>query len=258
MFLTTEGLVLRETEYRDSDKLLTVLTRDNGKMTLKARGVRTGRSKLKSACQLLTYSEFTVNDAFHGYYAITEAEPRQMFSKIRSDLELLSLASYFAQVTECISQEDAASPELLSLTLNCLYALSEWNLPQAMVKAAFELRIACIAGYEPELTCCAICGSQTPDRFNVTQGVLQCTACRSADFEGLRLPLTPAILEAMRYLTAAPLRRLLSFRLSEQTAMALSSITETYLMTQLERGFSTLDFYKSILPIQEYPYDDIN
>ena len=119
MYKTFEGLVLRETEYRDTDKLLTVLTRDAGKITLKARGVRSNRSKLKGACQILTYSEFTVNDAFHGQYSIMEATSKQMFPGLRSDLELLSLASYFAQVAECVCQEDFSTPELLSLTLNC-------------------------------------------------------------------------------------------------------------------------------------------
>ncbi len=179
MYKTFEGLVLRETEYRDTDKLLTVLTRDAGKITLKARGVRSNRSKLKGACQILTYSEFTVNDAFHGQYSIMEATAKQMFPGLRSDLELLSLASYFAQVAECVCQEDFSTPELLSLTLNCLYALGTLHLPQQQVKAAFELRVACLSGYEPELAGCAVCGAPNPDRFNVSQGVLQCAGCRT-------------------------------------------------------------------------------
>lgn len=252
MFLTTEALVLREIDYKDTDKLLTVLTKDNGKMTFKARGLRSGKSRLKSACQLLSYSEFTVNDSFRsGYYTITEAEPKQMFLPLRSDLELLSLGSYFAQVVECLSQEDCVNPELLSLTLNCLYALSALRMPQGMVKAAFEFRIACLAGYAPNLDGCAICGAQAPDRFNVSQGVLQCTACRSADLPGLRLPVSPGTLDAMRYLSQCLIKKLLSFQAGGKALRELSEASETYLMTQLERGFSTLDFYKSILQENE-------
>ena len=58
-------------------------------------------------------------------------------------------------------------------------------------------------------------------------------------------------LSAMRYLTSCPLPRLLAFQLSASALQELSNLTEVYLMTQLERGFSTLDFYKSILPQQE-------
>ena len=60
MYLKTQGLVLREVAYKDADKLLTVLTRDYGKMTLKARGVRRAGSPLKAPCQLLARGEFTI------------------------------------------------------------------------------------------------------------------------------------------------------------------------------------------------------
>ena len=60
MYLKTQGLVLREVAYKDTDKLLTVLTRDYGKMTLKARGVRRSGSPLKASCQLLACGEFTI------------------------------------------------------------------------------------------------------------------------------------------------------------------------------------------------------
>ena len=63
MYLKTQGLVLRVTEYRDSDAILSVLTREQGLMTFKARGVRSRRSQIKSACQLLTFSAFTVSES---------------------------------------------------------------------------------------------------------------------------------------------------------------------------------------------------
>ena len=85
MYEKTEGIVLRETEYKDADKLLTVLTREHGKITVKARGVKSGRSRSKAACQLLTYSEFTLLEK-QGRYVITEAVPKEMFSELRTDI----------------------------------------------------------------------------------------------------------------------------------------------------------------------------
>ena len=70
-YLTTRGLVLRTTEYKETDRILTVLSADRGLLTMKARGVRSNRSKLKGACQLLTYAEFTVGEA-HGFSSITD------------------------------------------------------------------------------------------------------------------------------------------------------------------------------------------
>ena len=243
MYLTTRGLVLRATEYKETDRILTVLTAEDGLLTLKARGVRSNRSKLKGACQLLTYAEFTVNEA-RGFRFISEATAIEMFAGLRNDIVLLALSSYFAQLAEVLSQEDAASPALLSLILNALYALSKLQKPPRLVKAATELRLAAIAGYQPELSGCCVCGSPEPDRFCIAEGTLECAACRSGD--GVRMPLSPASLAAMRYILSCPEKKLFSFSISGAAEKELCDAAESYLLTQLERSFYTLDFYKSL------------
>lgn len=244
MFLKTDGLVVRQVNYKDNDQILTVLTKEHGLMTLKARGVRSRSSRLKGACQLLAYSEFTVFEN-RGFHTIDEANAIQMFPELRTDIELLSLASYFAQVAEVLSQEDMPNPELLSLTLNAFYALCRRLCTPELVKAAFELRAACLGGYTPELSGCAICGNPEPDRFDVRGGILCCASCSAG--EGLRLPVSPGSLAAMRYLVSCDAKRLFSFRLEGRAVKELCDLAETYLQTQLERGFYTLDFYKSLL-----------
>ncbi len=244
MFLKTDGLVVRQVNYKDNDQILTVLTKEHGLMTLKARGVRSRSSRLKGACQLLAYSEFTVFEN-RGFHTIDEANAIQMFPELRADIELLSLASYFAQVAEVLSQEDMPNPELLSLTLNALYALCRRLCTPELVKAAFELRAACLGGYTPELSGCAVCGDPEPDRFDVRGGILCCASCSAG--EGLRLPVSPGSLAAMRYLVSCDAKRLFSFRLEGRAVKELCDLAETYLQTQLERGFYTLDFYKSLL-----------
>lgn len=245
MYFKTEGLVLRETEYKDADKLLTVLSKDRGKLTLRARGVRSRSSRLKSGCQLLAYSEFTVFEN-KGQMLVDEAVPMNLFLPLRSDIELLSLASYFAQVAEVLSQEDSPDAELLSLCLNAMYALSEMKKPPELVKSVFELRAACQTGYSPMLEGCSVCGCSEPDRFAVSAGVLQCAGCLSGEETGLRLPIHSGALAALRYICTCPMKRLFSFQLGEESMKELSGIAETYLLSQLERGFFTLDFYKSL------------
>ncbi len=245
MYEKTEGIVLREIEYKDSDKLLTVLTKDFGKITVRGRGIKSGRSKSKASGQLLAFSEFSLYER-QGKYTLTETTVKEMFPELREDIELLSLASYFAQVTETVAQENDPAPELLSLLLNSLYALSRLKKPQIMVKAVFELRLACIIGFLPDLRGCAVCGKENPDRFNVSQGVLQCASCRNQDLEGIRLPLSEGTLEALRYICCCDSKKLFSFALSEENLCQLSQLTESYLTLRLERGFYTLDFYKSL------------
>ena len=245
MYLTIQGIVLRVTDYNDRDALLTLLTRRHGKLTAKARGLRRKNSPLTAPCQLLAYGEFTLFE-YRGQYTINEASSIELFTPLRRELTKLSLGTYFAQASEVLSQEDLPNPELQSLLLNCLYALSRLNLPEKLVKAVFELRSACLSGYTPDLFGCHICGSQDPDRFDLSAGQLECRNCRSRDSGGIRMPVTPPLLEAMRYICLCDPKRLFSFQVGEETLDAFSKLTEAYLTTQLERGFSTLDFYKSL------------
>ena len=105
MYLTVRALVLRVTTYNDTDVLLTVLTADHGKLTLKARGLRRKNSPLVAPCQMLAYSEFTLFE-YRGMFTINEAHTIDLFPNLRKDLPKLSLASYFAQVAEVIGEKE--------------------------------------------------------------------------------------------------------------------------------------------------------
>ena len=246
MYLTIQGIVLRVTDYNDRDALLTVLSRNHGKLTVKARGLRRKNSPLIASSQLLAFAEFTLFE-YRSQYTINEAHSIELFQGLRRDLTKLSLGTYFAQVAELISQEDLPNPELQSLVLNCLYALDKLEISQELIKAVFELRCACLAGYTPDLYGCHVCGSQSPDVFDLSSGHLECKTCRSQLSMGIRLPVTPALLDAMRYICFCEPKKLFSFRVGTDTLKMLSDLTEAYLLTQLEQGFSTLDFYKSLL-----------
>ena len=245
MYLTIQAIVLRVTDYNDRDALLTVLTRNHGKLTVKARGLRRKNSPLIAPCQLLAYGEFTLFE-YKGQYTINEAHSIELFQNLRRDLGKLSLGTYFAQVADVLSQEDLPNPELQSLLLNCLFALSKLNEPERKIKAVFELRGATLAGYMPDLFGCHVCGSQNPDKFDISEGLMECTRCRNMG-GGIRMPVTPGVLEAMRYICLCEPKKLLSFQIGPENLEKLCNLTEAYLTTQLERGFTTLDFYKSLM-----------
>ena len=245
MYLTIKGLVLRVTDYNDRDALLTLLTARHGKLTVKARGLRRKNSPLIAPCQLLAYAEFTLFE-YRGMYTINEAHSIELFQGLRRDLGKLSLGTYFAQASEVLSQEDMPNSELQSLVLNCLYALDKLGKSEEMVKAVFELRAASIAGFTPDLFGCHICGSQEATLLDLAGGALLCEKCRGGA-EGIRLPVSASVLDAMRYIIYCEMKKLFSFDVGAESMRQLSGITEAYLTTQLERGFSALDFYKSLL-----------
>lgn len=247
MHLTAKGLVLREVNYKESDKILTVLTAEEGKLTVSARGCRKKGSAIAAASQLLVWSEFTLYE-YQGRWAVKEAITERRFDAVRTDLDKLSLASYFAEVTETLAEEGQAEPELLSLTLNSLHALEKLSLPTALIKTAFEWKAMALAGYEPMAEACAVCGCPEPEepRINLSAGVIHCAACREGAGDGISMPLTNAALTALRHFIWGDPKKLFSVSIDQTSLRRLGDASEAYLMTQLERGFRTLDFYKSI------------
>lgn len=247
MHTITRGIVLRETAYKDADKILTVLTADHGKLTVKARGCRRKGSHLAAAAQLLVWSELTLFQ-HRDYYTVNQAQSLEQFWQVKSDVDKLALGSYFAEVADCVATENEPDPALLSLLLNSLYALDKLEKSPALVKAAFELRVMELSGFAPLAEGCAVCGAEEPKdpALNLSQGLLHCAGCRHGVSGGLSLPLRPAALAALRYVLYGSEKRLFSFSLDEESLVQLGQVSEAYLMTQLERGFRTLDFYKGL------------
>lgn len=241
----TSGIVLRATDTKETDKILTVLTPDRGKLAVIARGARRKNSRLAASCQLLAYSEMTIYR--HGNWCyLDEAGTIELFDGVRQDFERLSLASYFAELTEWLTDSDSPSPEVLSLLLNALYALGTLQKDPQLVKPAFEMRLMALSGFEPLADSCAVCGRAEPTHpmLDVTQGVVHCAACKQIG--GLSLPLSYSALAALRHVLYGNPKRLYSFTLDKLPLHQLDHVSEAFIAAQLERSFRTLDYYKSI------------
>ena len=171
MHMRTKALVLRETAYKESDKILTLLTQEAGKLTASARGCRKKGSAIAAGCQLLVWSDLVLYE-YRGRWTVQEVAVEREFRGMRQDLVKFALGCYGAEVTELLAVEGVPNPELLSLLLNSLHALDRLQRPPALIKAAFELRALCLAGYEPMLDGCAVCGREPPEepRFHLREG----------------------------------------------------------------------------------------
>lgn len=246
MFKTTRGLVLREVRYKEADRILTVLTEDMGKMTVKARGALRKSSKTAAATQFLAFSELTMLER-SGYWTVSEGSTIEEFKGLRGDIAALSLASYFAECTEALSDEGNPDPLILQLVLNCLFALANGMYSQEHIKAAFEMRLMSLAGYEPNLLSCCVCGAPEPEeaRFSPRNGIVCCRKCSRAELQA-SYDLCPDSLKALRYIVYAPARKMLSFSLEGGALAKVSKAAEAYLLTQTERKFSTLDYWRQI------------
>ena len=246
MYKTTKALVLREVRYKEADKILTVLTESDGKMTVKARGAARKSCKYSAAAQMLCFSELTLFGNA-GKWSLNEAETIEQFLPLRGDIEALALGSYFAEMLEATADEDSPNPELLQLGLNCLYALSRNLFRPEQIKAVFELKLMCLSGFEPQLDGCRTCGAPEPEDpvFSLNGGCIHCRSCPPGT-AGVSLPLCRETLDAMRYIIDAEPKRICSFHIPEQALQQLGDVCEAYAAVQLERGFGALDYWKTL------------
>lgn len=246
MFRTTRGLVLREVRYKEADRILTVLTESDGRMTVKARGALRKSSRTAAATQLLCWSEMTLFQN-KGRWTVNEASTIEEFKGLREDIAALALAGYFAECLEALTEEDVPDPPVLQLGLNSLYALANRLFPPERIKAAFEARLMCLAGYEPDLTTCAVCGAENPTEplFSIENGVICCKNCRAAGF-GESVRVTSGALEGLRYFCSADAKRLFSAVVEGEDAETLFNATERYFLRKAERKFGALDYWKKV------------
>lgn len=246
MHLTTTGLVLREVRYKEADRILTVLTADQGKLTVKARGALRKGSRIGAASQPLCYSEFTMFGN-RGRWTADEGVSLEQFLGLREDIAQLALGAYFAELLDTVCPEDVPVPRTLSLALNALYALSHGIYGAEHVKAVFELQLLCLEGFLPEVEACGVCGKVAVDEpmFSPVSGLVHCRDCGSV-VPGGSVPLDREALDAMRYIAAAEPKKAFSFVIPEESEMRLGKACESFVRQQLDRNFYSLDYWKSV------------
>ena len=226
--------------------MLTVLTEGRGKLPVRARGaLRRGRS-LAAACQVLTYSEFTLFTN-RGRNTADDGTALEQFLGLREDISRLALGTYFAEVLDTVCAEEVPDTPLLRLALNALYALSRGLYDQGHIKAVFETRLLLLSGLGPVTECCAGCGRTEPEDpvLLPRAGEVRCRACAAG--RGTALPLDAASMAALRHISTAPARKEFSFSLTPRAAENLRHACESTLLAQLDRPFPSLTYYKKTL-----------
>ena len=257
MLIEVKGLVLKTADIGESDRLVTLFTKELGNVSALAKGARSLKSRHMAAAQQFCYASFVLykkNDRFW----VKEVSLIESFFGLRSSIECFSLAGY---IVEVLSDVTTATPEedLLRLALNSLYALANGKYSHDKIKAAFEIRALAMIGYMPDILACRDCGMREGNFFfDIMAGNIQCYGCRDKEIaENAMVEDDPAYRRIVRILSEgaktalgsciyAPLERLFSFNIPDEDMKLFSSAAEDYLVNQLERSFKSLDFYKEV------------
>ncbi|MBR2343091.1 MAG: DNA repair protein RecO [Clostridia bacterium] len=256
MVKEVRGLVVRTVDIKESDRLVVIYTEEEGIVTALARSARSIKSRKLSSTMQFCYGSYVLFGEGDKLY-IREASLIESFFDIRSSIEGLALAGYVAEVLTEVGTTEG-DRELLRVSLNTLYAIGQGKHELDKIKAAFEIRVAAILGFMPEVMECHSCGRREGDFFlDVMAGAVECADCRrlrSARHEPMTdpheshivAPLSEGAKTALAYCIYSPPEKLLSFSVEGDDLRLFSRAAEKYLLNHLERGFKTLDFYNEV------------
>lgn len=239
-------IVLRTADYRDNDKMLTLFSRETGKIDSLSRGCKKGTSSLLSCSEIFTCGMYSYYIR-QGKYYISQCEIVDSFYTLREDVERFSMAAYIAEASEKAINHDESNERLFSLIANCLYALKTGSA-NLQVLIFFMVKFVDIAGYRPNIYSCVICGKKTlktGNNFSCREGGVVCLGC-SKDLKVYK-PITADAIRAIHEITTMPAKSALLFKKDGSVLQELFQLFLVYIENKLEKRLTSAEFLKRVL-----------
>lgn len=228
--IKTKGIVLTEANYSETDKILTILTYDLGKVSCIAKGARRNQSRFLASSQMFAFSDFILFKGNGELYHINSAELIDSFYSLRYNLDKLDVAMECAKFVKDNTYENQNSFNILKLIINTLYIMTASEKDLRQIKNVFYIKFLSMLGYAPNVKQCGICGGkQELTAFSIKRKTVLCSECRNKDdidiSVGLRLTL--------EYIIHSKLKDIFSFEVNEEVLKELELIRKLYVEAAL-------------------------
>lgn len=190
MIYRTHGVVLRSIKLGEADRIVTLCTRERGKVRAVAKGVRKTSSKFGGRLEPISH---VVLQCYEGREldTITQAETIDAFRQTREDLDRLRRAISMLEAVDSVVQEDHPNPSLYQMLVSALRALDAQDSP--LIVAAFYWKLLRLEGLSPMLDRCVSCGDADQlVAFDLNQGGVLCRSCRTG------MAISPDALDLLR------------------------------------------------------------
>jgi len=246
--LKTQGLVLKYTDINEADRILTILTRDKGKIKAVSKGCRRPRSSLLPSSELFAFSDFILYKGT-SFYHISSGEIRESFYDIRNDLLKLSYAVYFAELADTVTDEDIPSEKLFIILSKTLYYLSRNEIPIGILSCGYQLKLMDLSGFRPQIKKCVNCGREDNlQKFSIKLGGALCNLCFEHDKSAIKV--SAGTLETIGYLLSTPISRLNTIKIDNTIFIEIDKITVDFVQNHLDKRFKSMDFINSIKSLE--------
>ena len=243
--IVLDAVVIRGHDYGEADRIITLFSEQQGKVSVFARGVRKPTSKNRAACQLFSQGKFALKLG-RGLPNLSQAQSENSFAGLWQDLDKIAYASYFAELIDRTLPEGRSYQDIYILLLTVLTILELSDEPETVARL-FELRFLAYLGYTPHLESCIACnrglsGGQfilVPER-----GGVLCQSCQNIYQEVL---LSVGSIRNMQQLLKMDLRKIFNLKINLQSKQEIDAALENYLKYYLENGSKARKMLKELL-----------
>jgi DNA repair protein RecO (recombination protein O) len=230
-----EAIVLKTIDFGEADRILTLLTRHFGKVSVVAKGIRKPTSRLAGHAEPLTHAMYHLARG-RNLDVLTGAESRTLYRALREDLNGIAAGWYVAELADRFALERSPSAPLFDLVENALRYLSAGYAP-ALVCRWFDLHLLDRTGFRPELGRCVQCGAPPTEVTNVwivEAGGLVCATCAPGQIHG-PAALTVRALKSLRYLLVSNFEGASLLRVDDVLAAELERHLRSFLQYVIDR-----------------------
>lgn len=246
-----EGIVIKEIRYKDTSKILTIYTRNSGKVSAMAKGAYKAKSKLMAGTQLFSHNEYQLNQGRNFYY-VNQADIVESFYSIRENINRMMYGSYILELIDLSTMAEEDNENLFLLLEKGLTVLSKLDEKFLEFILAYELKYISFLGYRPVLDRCTVCSKSnfTKFKFSIGQGGIICSECyfRESYCEYMDLNMY----RAMRTLLYKPLDEIHLLEFPKGTTFKLHEIMVKYILDKIDRKrFNSLKMLKTMENIEE-------
>jgi DNA repair protein RecO (recombination protein O) len=241
-----DSIVLKHRDYGEADRILTLFTRQKGKLSAIAKGVRKVRSQKGGHLEPFTHASLLLATG-RNWYLVSQAEAQDMYTNLTGNLELLGYASYLVELVDRFTYEEEESPRIFKLLKNSLARLNEREHPSQLVVRYFEVRLLDVLGYRPELKNCVVTGEEILPQNQYFSAALGGVVSPEASktLSGV-VPVSVEALKYLRHFQRSSFADAILARPEDQTYHELEILMQHYLTYTLERGLNTPSFLRKV------------
>lgn len=242
---SASGIVLRRIDLGEKDRILTIYTKELGKLSAVAKGARRPGSKLSGASEPFTYSRMLLSTG-RDLDVLTQAEIRESFPNAKGDITSVAYAVYLLELVSHFTDERQANQELFDTLLSCMYVLESGTNPEITARY-FELALLSLLGYEPHFDACLRCKrpiGRAKVAFSPALGGIICERCGTPPSDAIWVPGAAAsYVHALRRTEPQNLR---DMRIPKGARRDLANMLKWHIRYRLEHELKSTEFIQAI------------